>query len=164
MELGWLLPRARCQFRLRGQAQIWPAAPASTEHHHHRQALTPGGRALWGWPAPGEPFNKAEAFPAELPPETQVPANFVLLRIALQQVELLDLNAHPQTVAAGGLVMAKAGKKPSSSPDGLAEPMVAPNRWMAPAQGTPGPNQSGQSLLLRHFFQLHDSGGHELVP
>jgi hypothetical protein len=33
--------------------------------------------------------------PAELPPETQVPGNFVLLRIAWQQVELLDLNTHP---------------------------------------------------------------------
>ena len=95
VELAWLLPKARAQFRLRGQAQILPAAPASAEHHHHWQALTPGGRALWGWPEPGAPFSGAEAFPAELPPETQVPANFVLLRIALQQVELLDLSAHP---------------------------------------------------------------------
>jgi len=95
VELAWLLPKARAQFRLRGQAQILPAAPASAEHHHHWQALTPGGRALWGWPAPGAPFCEAEAFPAELPPESQVPPNFVLLRIALQQVELLDLSAHP---------------------------------------------------------------------
>lgn len=95
VELAWLLPKARAQFRLRGQAQILPAAPASAEHQHHWQALTPGGRALWGWPEPGAPFSGAEAFPAELPPETQVPANFVLLRIALHQVELLDLSAHP---------------------------------------------------------------------
>ena len=95
VELAWLLPRARAQFRLRGQAQILAAAPASAEHHHHWQVLTPGGRALWGWPLPGAPFSGAEAFPAELPPETPIPANFVLLRIALQQVELLDLSGHP---------------------------------------------------------------------
>jgi pyridoxamine 5'-phosphate oxidase len=28
VELCWLLPRARCQFRLRGQVQILPAEPA----------------------------------------------------------------------------------------------------------------------------------------
>jgi pyridoxamine 5'-phosphate oxidase len=95
VELCWLLPRARCQFRLRGQVQILPAEPAGPEHQHHWQALTPGGRALWGWPTPGDPFHASEAFPAELPADTPIPASFVLLRIALQQVELLDLSAHP---------------------------------------------------------------------
>lgn len=95
VELCWLLPRARCQFRLRGQVQILPAEPAGPEHQHHWQALTPGGRALWGWPTPGDPFRASEAFPAELPADTPIPASFVLLRIALQQVELLDLSAHP---------------------------------------------------------------------
>jgi pyridoxamine 5'-phosphate oxidase len=95
VELCWLLPKARSQFRLRGQAQILAAAPARAEHHHHWQALTPGGRALWGWPVPGALFSGAEAFPAELPPETPIPTNFVLLRIALQQVELLGLSDHP---------------------------------------------------------------------
>jgi hypothetical protein len=42
-------------------------------------------------------LNKAEAFPAKLPPETQVPANVVLLHNALQQVQQLDHNPHPHS-------------------------------------------------------------------
>ncbi|MFM8935457.1 MAG: pyridoxamine 5'-phosphate oxidase family protein [Vulcanococcus sp.] len=91
VELCWLLPRARCQFRLRGQLQILPGA----DHPHHWQALTPGGRALWGWPEPGAPLREAGAFPAELPAETPIPPCFVLLRINLLQVELLELGSHP---------------------------------------------------------------------
>jgi len=52
VEVAWLLPKARAQFRLRGQAQILPAAPGSAEHHHLWQALTPGGRAYGGGPSP----------------------------------------------------------------------------------------------------------------
>jgi len=65
---------------------------------------------------------------------TQVPDNIVLLGIAWQPVELLDLNAHPHAIAAGGLVMAKAGEKPRSISSRVAHPAVVPRRWIAPAQ------------------------------
>ena len=63
------------------------------EHHWQGQALK--GRALWGWPEPGARFDAAEDFPAELGDVIPLPENFQLVRIALSQVELLELRDHP---------------------------------------------------------------------
>ena len=95
VELCWLLPKARCQFRLRGSVITLPEEQRVTERERHWQALTPGGRALWGWPTPGGPFSGSEAWPATLPAETPIPEAFVLLRVALRHVELLELSEHP---------------------------------------------------------------------
>jgi pyridoxamine 5'-phosphate oxidase len=71
------------------------------ERSRHWRALTPAGRALWGWPPPGEPCDPArtapapEAFPAALDEQAPLPEHFLLLRIALAQVELLELGGHP---------------------------------------------------------------------
>ena len=55
-ELCWLLPKARCQFRLRGVAlKLAPETQQEREQAHWMQ-LRPEGRALWGWPAPGQPL------------------------------------------------------------------------------------------------------------
>jgi pyridoxamine 5'-phosphate oxidase len=59
LELCWLLPKARSQFRLRGHWQRLPPALEQRERQRHWQALTPSGRAVWGWPAPGEPLDPA---------------------------------------------------------------------------------------------------------
>ena len=56
VELCWLLPRARAQFRLRGLLQQLPAELELQERQRHWQALTPGGRAVWGWPARERPW------------------------------------------------------------------------------------------------------------
>jgi pyridoxamine 5'-phosphate oxidase len=61
----------------------------------HWQGLSPAGRALWGWPEPGAPFDGAATFPAELADDNPMPDHFQLLRIALEQVELLELGGHP---------------------------------------------------------------------
>lgn len=95
VELCWLLPRARCQFRLRGTLQRLPPPQQQSERERHWRALTPGGRALWGWPAPGLPFDRDAAFPAELTDDAPMPVHFLLLRIDLNQVELLELSGHP---------------------------------------------------------------------
>jgi pyridoxamine 5'-phosphate oxidase len=95
VELCWLLPRARCQFRLRGRLLGLPVDVEDAERRRHWQQLTPGGRALWGWPEPGAPLQADASFPAELPPETPMPPWFLLLRFALEQVELLELSGHP---------------------------------------------------------------------
>jgi pyridoxamine 5'-phosphate oxidase len=95
VELCWLLPRARCQFRLRG---AWhPIEPdlAQQERDRHWRALSPGGRAVWGWPAPGQPLDPEAHFPQELADESPLPAHFLVLRITLSQVELLELQGHP---------------------------------------------------------------------
>jgi len=95
VELCWLLPRARCQFRLRGVRQELAAELENQERQRHWQALSPGGRALWGWPSPGEPLEPGAPFPSELADGEPLPAHFLLQRIALLQVELLELTGHP---------------------------------------------------------------------
>ena len=95
VELCWLLPRARAQFRLRGWRQELPAALELQECQRHWQALTQGGRAVWGWPSPGAPLDPEAPFPSELPDGAPLPEHFQLLRIALSQVELVELTAQP---------------------------------------------------------------------
>jgi len=95
VELCWLLPRARTQFRLRGSLLCLPTEQEQRERERHWQSLSPGGRALWGWPTPGLPLDREAAFPGELPADTPLPEAFVLLRIAIHQVELLELTGHP---------------------------------------------------------------------
>jgi pyridoxamine 5'-phosphate oxidase len=95
VELCWLLPRARCQFRLRGELSPLPPELERNERQRHWRTLVPGGRALWGWPPPGAPLQADAAFPAELSDNTPMPEHFRLLRIALEQVELLELTDHP---------------------------------------------------------------------
>ena len=95
VELCWLFPKARAQFRLRGRLQELPAELEIQHRERHWQALTPGGRAVWGWPSPGQPLDREAAFPKELPDDAPLPEHFLLLRIALDQVELLELKGHP---------------------------------------------------------------------
>ena len=95
VELCWLLPRARCQFRLRGRCLSLPQQQEQRQRQHHWQALSGAGRALWSWPPPGEPLDQRASFPPFLPPEAPLPAHLLLLRIALDQVELLELGDHP---------------------------------------------------------------------
>lgn len=95
VELCWLLPKARSQFRLRGALLPLAGEALERERQRHWQALTPGGRALWGWPEPGAPWASAGPWPEALADDGPVPESFVLLRFALRQVELLELGGHP---------------------------------------------------------------------
>lgn len=95
VEICWLLPKARCQFRLRGALERLAPELLAQERQRHWSSLSPGGRALWGWPPPGQPFDEGASFPAELGDDTPLPDPLLLLRIALSQVELLELSGHP---------------------------------------------------------------------
>ncbi|MCP9834668.1 MULTISPECIES: pyridoxamine 5'-phosphate oxidase [unclassified Cyanobium] len=95
LELCWVLPRARCQFRLRGHRLQLGSDAERQALERHWQALTPRGRALWGWPAPGEPLQPDAPFPRELQDGAPRPEHFELLRVQLQRVELLELVGHP---------------------------------------------------------------------
>ncbi|MDI9405412.1 MAG: pyridoxamine 5'-phosphate oxidase family protein [Chitinophagaceae bacterium] len=97
VELCWLLPRARCQFRLRGSVLALPPLQLDQERSRHWRQLTPSGRALWGWPPPGEPLQDDGCFPATLAADGPPPHTFALLRIDLTQVELLELTDHPHS-------------------------------------------------------------------
>ena len=95
VELCWLLPKARSQFRLRGQRLALDAAANNTAREQHWTQLHPGARSLWGWPEPGAPLDACAAFPAELADGTPLPDWFELVRISIEQVELLELTGHP---------------------------------------------------------------------
>jgi pyridoxamine 5'-phosphate oxidase len=95
VELCWLLPRARCQFRLRGHRQRLAPEVDRHERQRHWQALSPAGRAVWAWPPPGLPLQPEAPFPAELVDGTAMPEHLLLLRLAITQVELLELGPHP---------------------------------------------------------------------
>jgi len=98
VELCWLLPKARSQFRLRGKVFTLPADVATRERLGHWHRLTPEGRALWAWPPPGQPLDGSQPggpIPQHLPEEAPMPEHFLLLRILLDQVELLELTGHP---------------------------------------------------------------------
>ena len=91
VELCWLLSKAKQQYRLRGTAvQVAAAADQS-----QWRSLSPSGRALWGWPHPGQPFQSEAPFPQELPEDAPIPEHFIVVQISIQQVELLDLSHHP---------------------------------------------------------------------
>ncbi len=100
VELAWLLPRARCQFRLRGSLLSLPAGLEARERQRHWQLLSPSARALWAWPQPGAPLagspaSEPPSFPAALAADQPLADCFQLLRIGLVQVELLELTGHP---------------------------------------------------------------------
>jgi pyridoxamine 5'-phosphate oxidase len=95
VELCWLLPHARCQFRLRGRLAPPAGADAQAERERHWGLLSPGGRALWGWPHPGAPLAADASFPEAWPDGAPLPEHFLLLRVDLLQVELLELTGHP---------------------------------------------------------------------
>lgn len=95
LELCWLLPRARSQFRLRGRRLRLDAAEEGRSLRRHWEALTPGARALWGWPSPGEPLKPESVFPRAVEDGAPLPDHFELLRVRLQRVELLELVGHP---------------------------------------------------------------------
>jgi pyridoxamine 5'-phosphate oxidase len=95
LELCWLLPRARSQFRLRGHRLRPDPDEEGLALQRHWAALTPKARALWGWPPPGEPLEPEAAFPREVEDGSPMPEHFELLRVRLVRVELLELLGHP---------------------------------------------------------------------
>ena len=95
VELCWLLPQARSQFRLRGERRVLQTPSLDEARNQHWQQLNPGARSLWGWPEPGAPFDAGAAFPDALADGTPLPDCFELVRIAIDQVELLELTGHP---------------------------------------------------------------------
>lgn len=95
LELCWLLPHSRCQFRMRGQRLQLPYGEEKAARVLQWQQLKATERALWAWPEPGAPLDARAHFPAEVAETTPIPTCFVLLRIQLKQVELLELTGMP---------------------------------------------------------------------
>ncbi len=95
IEVCWLLPKARCQFRFRGRQRHRDTGMVEQRRLHHWDQLRPEGRALWGWPEPGAPREHDVAFSPAIPDGSPMPDNFMLLAVEINTVELLDLSATP---------------------------------------------------------------------
>lgn len=95
VELCWLFRKAREQFRLRGSVRLVNSEQDPATLLDHWQRLTPSGRVVWAWPAPGQPFDAAGPWPEEVPDGAPIPSQLLLMRVDLDRVEQLDLKPHP---------------------------------------------------------------------
>ena len=94
-ELCWLLPKARCQFRFKARRLTLHPDDQERRALQHWVQLSPGARALWGWPSPGEPLASDANFPEAISDGTPPPTSFQLLSLRIQEVELLELIGTP---------------------------------------------------------------------
>ena len=95
VELCWLLPKTRSQFRLRGERIKLEKEMEEKTLHQYWMNLNPTARALWSWPAPGRKVSATDEFPTEIPENHPMLPSFELMRIEITQVELLELKATP---------------------------------------------------------------------
>ena len=95
VEICWLFTKAREQYRFRGVANV---LKIDNNHELCQQkwlSLSPSGRAVWGWPSPGERLNRDAPFPEALSDDEPMPDHFSILRIVIDHVERLHLGSHP---------------------------------------------------------------------
>ena len=95
VELCWMLMKARQQFRLRGCVKLFTG---DAEYDFRRESwlqLSPQGRSVWAWPSPGDPLQSDADFPEFVNDEVPMPNHFIVLRVMISQVEMLNLKPHP---------------------------------------------------------------------
>ena len=95
VELGWLFRKAKEQFRLRGTALLVTAEQEPEALLDHWQRLSPSGRMVWAWPSPGEPFDAQALWPQQVANDEPISSHLLIMRVALERVEQLDLKPHP---------------------------------------------------------------------
>ena len=95
VELCWLFRKAKEQFRLRGRARLVTAEQEPEALLDHWQRLSPSGRMVWAWPCPGEPFDAKGPWPQEVADDEPISSHLLIMRVALERVEQLDLKPHP---------------------------------------------------------------------
>ena len=87
VEICWLFPKAKCQFRLRGIAKI----DLSEETQISWESITPYSKSLWAWPLPGAKYNVNFKYPIKIENGTSSPENFILLKVDIFEVDQLIL-------------------------------------------------------------------------
>ncbi len=85
VEICWLFPNSKCQFRFRGISKIDDDNDALTQWEN----LSPNAKSLWAWPRPGDKYEKDSFFPSEIKEGTPKLNNFILIKIVINQVEQL---------------------------------------------------------------------------
>jgi pyridoxamine 5'-phosphate oxidase len=94
VEAVFWLANLKRQFRIRGEARVIGAPePRAIELWKH---LPDSTRAMFAWPAPGEPRQSSDdSFRTSLSVDVSPPATFEAIAIHPSLVETLDLNEHP---------------------------------------------------------------------
>ena len=87
VEICWLFPKAKSQFRFRGIAK----KDINIEAIEFWKNLSPHSRSLWAWPLPGAKYNELSLYPAEIKDGVPKLENFILLRIDMFEVDQLIL-------------------------------------------------------------------------
>ena len=95
VEICWLFTKAREQYRFRGVANVIKIDNNRELCQQKWLSLSPSGRAVWGWPSPGEMLNRGAMFPEALSDDEPMPDHFSVLRIEIDHVERLHLGQHP---------------------------------------------------------------------
>ena len=95
VELCWLFPKAKQQFRLRGVMTLTKPEDSPAFHQQCWRSMRDSGRALWAWPNPGARYDSSATFVKELAEDSGPPTHFLVLVLQVHRVELLDLNHHP---------------------------------------------------------------------
>jgi pyridoxamine 5'-phosphate oxidase len=95
VEICWLFTKAREQYRFGGVANVIKIDNNRELCQQKWLSLSPSGRAVWGWPSPGEMLNRDATFPEALSDDEPMPDHFSVLRIEIDHVERLHLGPHP---------------------------------------------------------------------
>ena len=91
IEICWMFPRSKSQFRIRGKAIFDQGVRANS----FWLKLSPEVRSLWAWPAPGKQLKDDSFSLKETPDGVAMPTNFLLIKINIHQTEELQLNEYP---------------------------------------------------------------------
>tara|TARA_B100000965_G_C19327806_1_gene641609 strand:- start:34 stop:570 length:537 start_codon:yes stop_codon:yes gene_type:complete len=87
VEICWLFPRSKCQFRFRGTSRI----DLGIESHRHWEQLNEKSKSMWFWPSPGDHFSFDKK--DYLSNKTRDKAdNFIFLKIDITHVDQLLLH------------------------------------------------------------------------
>jgi len=87
VEICWLFPKSKSQFRFRGRSKIEMGEKASW----YWEKLSPNSKSLWAWPTPGELYEKESFSSNEIKDSPSKSSNFVVLEIVISQVDYLFL-------------------------------------------------------------------------
>ncbi len=92
-EICWYFTRSREQFRIRGSIELHgTAGPGSAACSSLWNSMSEAARTQFFWPAPGAPLAETEAIAeSNLPP-----SSFLLLELAPERVDHLQLRPDPQ--------------------------------------------------------------------
>ena len=83
VELLWLFPKSKCQYRLKGEAY------EIKENKKFWDTLSENSKATWFWPNPGGKLSTRSAY--DTPKKLELPRTFAVIEVKMNYVELLKL-------------------------------------------------------------------------